>query len=218
MTRLDHVWKEPQQETRSSSFVPEHVADPRRAGRTHGSPTRQLAVLGISVAVAALVAAWLFLHRDTSAAPTFGLTASSPALVTQAQLEGLAGAVGHPVYWAGPKAGYSYEATVTRGGRFYVRYLPSGTRAGDPRASFLVVGTYTEPGSFVDLKRAAKQDGSVSVGIDRGGIIVFSSDRPSSVYFSYPGAKYQVEVYSPSGNAARGLVLGGKITPIRPAH
>ena len=218
MTGLDHVWKEPQQETRSSSFMPEQVADPRRAGRIHGSPARQLAVLGISVAAAALVVAWLFLHRHPSASPAFELTGSSPALLTQAQLERLAAAVGHPVYWAGPKAGYSYEATVTHGGRFYVRYLPSGTRAGDPRASFLVVGTYTEPRSFVDLKRAAKQDGSVSVGIDRGGIVVFSSHRLTSVYFSYPGAKYQVEVYSPSGNAARSLVLGGKITPIRPAR
>jgi hypothetical protein len=217
MTGLDHIWQEPQQETRSSSFMPEQVANPRRAGRTHGSPTRQLAVLGISVAAAALVVTWLFLHRNPSASPAFGLTGSSPALVTQAQLERLAAAVGHPVYWAGPKAGYSYEATVTHGGRFYVRYLPSGTRAGDPRASFLVVGTYTEPGSFVDLKRAAKQDGSVSVGIDRGGIAVFSSQRPTSVYFGYPGAKYQVEVYSPSGTAASSLVLGGKITPIRPA-
>jgi hypothetical protein len=217
MTGLDHVWQEPQQETRSSSFMPEHVADRRRAGTRHGTPARQLAILGISVVAAALVVAWLFLHRSTTTAPAFGLTGSGPVLVTQAQLERLAAAVGHPVYWAGPKAGYSYEVTATKNGRFYVRYLRQGVSAGDPRASFLVVGTYTAAGAFADLRRAAKQAGSISVGIDRGGIVVFSSQRPTSVYFSYPGAKYQVEVYSPSGNAARSLVLGGKITPVRPA-
>jgi hypothetical protein len=172
-------------------------------------------VLVVAVLATAGVVAWLFLHR-TSAAATVP-AGGGPVLVSQAQLERLAASVDHPLYWAGPKSGYSYETTVTRGGRFYVRYLPNGTRAGDPRASFLVIGTYTAPGSFADLKRVAKQDGSVSVGIDRGGTAVFSSSRPTSVYFSYPGAKYQVEVYSPSGDTARNLVLGGKITPIRSA-
>ena len=170
----------------------------------------------MAVAAAALVVVWLFVHRTGSSTPR-AASGSGPVLISQSQLEGLAASLDQPIYWAGPRAGYSYEVTVARGGRVYVRYLPLGVKAGDPRASFLVVGTYTEPGAFVDLKRAAKQTGSVSVGIEGGGIAVFSSQRPTSVYFSYPGAKYQVEVYSPSGNAARSMVLGGKITPIRPA-
>jgi hypothetical protein len=36
-----------------------------------------------------------------------------------------------------------------------------------------------------------------------------------SVYFSYPRSGYQVEVYDPSPQQARTLVLGGKITPIK---
>ena len=215
MSSLDHVWQERPREPGNPTPVTENVLQPRARVETRRRRGRRpLVVLFVAVLAAAAAVAWLFVHKSSSApAPAGG----GPALLSQAQLEQLASTANHPLYWAGPKAGYSYEATVTRGGRFYVRYLPSGTRAGDPRASFLVVGTYIAPGSFADLKRVAKHDGSVSVGIDHGGIVVFSSQRPTSVYFSYPGAKYQVEVYSPSGSAARALVLGGKITPIRPA-
>jgi hypothetical protein len=217
VSSLDHVWKERRREAEHPRPLTENIAQPALPARRRGHGRIQLIVLASAVAAAALVVAWLFLHRAGSSTPR-AAAGSGPALISQSQLQGLAASLDQPVYWAGPRAGYSYEATVARGGRVYVRYLPLGVKAGDPRASFLVVGTYTEPGSFADLKRAAKQGGSVSVGIDRGGLVVFSSQRPTSVYFSYPGAKYQVEVYSPSGNAARSLVLGGKITPIRPAR
>jgi hypothetical protein len=214
---MDHVWQERRREPGNPRSVTENIAQPALPARRRGHGRIHLIVLGIAVAAAALVVVWLFLNRAGSSTLR-AAAGNGPALTSQSQLEGLAASLDQPVYWAGPRAGYSYEVTVARGGRVYVRYLPHGVKAGDPRASFLVVGTYAEPGAFVDLKRAAKQNGSVSVGIDRSGIVVFSSQRPSSVYFSYPGAKYQVEVYSPSGNAARSLVLGGKITPVRPAH
>ena len=47
-----------------------------------------------------------------------------------------------------------------------------------------------------------------------GGLSVFAQDLPTSVYFAYPRANYQVEVYSPSGDTARGLVFGDSITPV----
>jgi hypothetical protein len=96
-----------------------------------------------------------------------------------------------------------------------VRYLPSGVKAGDPRASFLVVGTYDLPDSFAGLQRVAKSPTSVSRSIADGGLLVYDGQRPTSVYFSYPGVKYQVEVYAPSTPNARSLILGGKVTPIR---
>lgn len=142
-------------------------------------------------------------------------TGSGPALVSQAQLARLAAMTDHPVYWAGPEKGYRYELTRTAGGRIYIRYLPRGTAAGDPRPGFLVVGTYPQRGSFADLRGAASGKRSVSLGIDHGGIAVFSPARPTSVYFSYPRAAYQVEVYDPSGYTARRLVLAGRITPVR---
>jgi hypothetical protein len=173
-----------------------------------------LIMLALAVGASASVVALLLL-RSGGTKHALPAPNSGPALVSQAQLERLAASTQEPVYWAGPQEGYSYELTRTTGGRTYIRYLRGGARAGDPRPSFLVVGTYAQTGSFAYLKHAAKTKGSVSVGIDRGGIAVFSSAKPTSVFFTYPGAKYQVEVYDPSGDTARKLVLSGRITPIK---
>jgi hypothetical protein len=135
-------------------------------------------------------------------------------IVTQAQLESFASSLDYPVYWAGPKPGFSYELTSTNG-RVWVRYLPAGVRAGDPRPNFLVIGTYKQPHAFDGLLAAAKQPDSLSKRIADGGLLVFSSERPTSVYFGYPGVTYQVEVYAPSAKTARALVVDGKATPVR---
>jgi len=137
-------------------------------------------------------------------------------LVSQAQLERLPDVVGHPpVYWAGARDGFSYELTRTSNGRFFVRYLPSGVPAGDARPDFLVVGTYSRPGSFAVLKRAANSPGSVSVKLPSRGLMVFASNKPKSVYLGYPGAEYQVEVFAPSSGTARRLVMSDAIAPVR---
>jgi hypothetical protein len=92
-----------------------------------------------------------------------------------------------------------------------VRYLPNGVAAGDPRPNFLVVGTYSRTGSFRALKRAANRNGSVE--LPNKGLMV-ESTKPQSVYIGYPGAKYQIEVFSPVSDLARKLVLKGTIVPI----
>lgn len=170
-----------------------------------------LLVLGLGVAVAAVSVIFMLVHGGSSSTPS---AKSGPTIVSQAQLEQFAGSVDYPVYWAGPKPGFSYELTAA-GGRVWVRYLPAGVKAGDPRPNFLVVGTYKQPNSYADLRRAAKQADSVSQQISDGGLLVYNSARPTSVYFSYPGVKYQVEVYAPSPHSARSLVAAGKATPVR---
>jgi hypothetical protein len=170
-----------------------------------------LLVLGLGVAVSALVVIWLLAKGTSNDAPA---AKSGPAIVSQAQLERFAGTLDYPVYWVGPKPGFSYELTAAHG-RAWVRYLPAGVNAGDPRPNFLVVGTYEQPSSFAGLRRAAKQSDSVSERISDGGLLVYNSARPTSVYFSYPGVKYQVEVYAPSPQSARALVAAGKATPVR---
>jgi hypothetical protein len=198
-------------ETGSPQTVAESVGERSSLRRR---PYLPFLVLGVAAAVAAGLAAWLLLRND-------GETAALPApnggaaLVSQAQLERLAASASHPVYWAGPKSGFSYELTTTSTGRTFIRYLPRGVKAGDPRADYLVVGTYMQPGSFADLRQAGKRKGSVALEIGDGGIALLSAKRPSSVYFAYPGAKYQVEVYEPSGDTARRLVLAGQIRPLR---
>jgi hypothetical protein len=205
-------WQETRAETGNLEAVAENVLGKRSS---RGRPYLLFVViLGVAAAVAAGLAAWYLLRSD-------GGTAAPPApnggaaLVSQAQLERLAASMNHPVYWAGPKSGFSYELTTTSTGRTFIRYLPRGVKAGDPRPDFLVIGTYAQPGSFADLRKAGKRKGSVALGIDGGGIALLSSKRPSSVYFAYPGAKYQVEVYEPSGDTARRLVLTGQIRPLR---
>ena len=177
----------------------------------------QLLILGLACLAAASVVVWLLLRSDGHAAP-LPAAGGGPTLVSQAQLERLPAVVGHPVYWAGPRNGFSYELTRTANGRTFVRYLPPGVPAGDARPDFLVVGTYSRPGSFAALQRAAERPGSVTANLPNRGLMVVFSTQPKSVYFGYPSAEYQVEVFAPSSTAARRLVLSGTITPIRSAE
>jgi hypothetical protein len=185
------------------------VEDAQRRDRAQ---LTQLAVLAVAVAVAASIVGWLLVRSD-GGTPTVA-SAFGPALVSQERLEELSSPA-EPIYWAGPKQGFSYELTRSADGRSYVRYLPGGVAAGDRRSEFLVVGTYERPHAFGDLKRAGTRSGAGFAKLAGGGGLVFSKARPQSVYFSYPGSRGQVEVYAPSGERARTLVLRGKITPIR---
>jgi hypothetical protein len=179
----------------------------------HRAQLSQLAVLAVAVAVAAAVVGWLLVHNGSDTRSP--ATPSGPALVSQTQLEELASSSAQPIYWAGPRKGFSYELTRTADGRTYVRYLPHGVVAGDRRAEFLVVGTYERSHAFSDLSRAGTRSGAGSVKLARGGVLVLTERRPHSAYFSYPGASNQVEVFAPSDATARALVLNGDIKQIR---
>jgi hypothetical protein len=147
---------------------------------------------------------------DKATLPPVGTAAA----VSESQLKTLAAQSGQPIYWAGPRPG-AYELTRTTDGRTYIRYLSSTDKVGDRTPSYLTVGTYPTKQAFSAVKRAAARQGGVSVKIEHGGLLVFNADNPKSVYFSYPKSGYQVEVYDPSPQQARTLVLGGKITPIK---
>ncbi len=171
-----------------------------------------LLVLGLAVVVSAGVVLWLLVHRDGGG--TTVTPGSGPVLLSQRRLESFAHSAPGPVYWAGPRDGVEYEVTATSSGRVYVRYLPVGVSAGDRRADFLVVGTYPQAHAFADLRHAGSGPQSISFRIHDGGLMVYSFRRPSSVYVGYPGRKYQLEVYDPSGEVARNLVTAGKIVPV----
>ena len=196
--------------TNVSSRVLASRSEPTEPRSAHS----QLLILGLACLAAASVVGWLLLRSD-------GVTMPLPAagggstLVSRGQLERVAEVVGHPVYWAGPRNGFSYELTRTSNGRIFVRYLPSGVSAGDPRPDFLVVATYSRPGSFAALERAAKRSDSISLKLPGRGLMVVARNRPKSVYVGYPGAAYQVEVFAPSSDTARRLVLTGTLAPIQ---
>ena len=67
---------------------------------------------------------------------------------------------------------------MTGSGRVFVRYLPQGVSAGDPRAGFVTVGTYPDASAYANLERAARRHApststarpaSCSVALDRYG-------------------------------------------------
>lgn len=165
----------------------------------------------VALGLAAFFVGWLVMNRGDETAPT----ASGATATSEGELRSFAESASHPVYWAGPKDGFTYELTRTTDGRVYVRYLPEGTQVGDPRARFLTIGTYPRAGAWAELKRAARAEGAVSLKLERGGLAVFSDARPTSVYFGYPDAKYQVEVFHPSATEARRLALAAQVVPVR---
>jgi hypothetical protein len=168
----------------------------------------------LAIGAAAFFVAWLVL-RDGGNSTTSGTPA--PGAVQAASrddLRSLAGSLDHPLYWAGVKKNFTYELTRTTDGRVYIRYLPAGVKVGDKRAKFLTIGTYPRKKAFAELERAAKSQGSVKVGFGHGGLMVFSQAKPTSVYFGFPNARFQVEVYDPSADTARRLVLAGQVVPI----
>jgi len=173
----------------------------------------QLLVLGIAVAAAAVTVAWLVLRdASPSKAPPASL---SPQLVSKTELAALADTLDRPIYWAGPRERFAYELTLTSSGRVYVRYLPPGSAAGDPRANFLTVGTYPGVSSYDNLKKVSTGPLVHSNLLHGGGLLVAPKSVPKSVYLAYPGAGYQVEVYDPSNGAARRLALTDVIRPVR---
>ena len=179
--------------------------------------------LGAAVAVAIAVAfvAWVVVGRDdslTTAATTASETTRGRDVVvaaTAANLRRLARVTRRPIYWAGPKAGITYELTQSRDGRTYIRYLPRGVAVGDRGGAYLLVATYRIPDAFGAVQRAGAESGAVTFRIPRGGLAVYDRDAETNVYFAYPGSPYQVEVYDPDPRRARRLVASGAIRPIR---
>src|SRR5918994_1117763 len=121
----------------------------------------------IAVGLAAFLIAWVAMNRGDDAPPSAAGSGASAA--SESELRAFADSVSHPVYWAGPKEGYTYELTQTTKGLVYVRYLPEGTDVGDPRSQFLTVGTYPRAGAFAELQRAAKAKGAVSLKVGDDG-------------------------------------------------
>src|SRR5271154_3452749 len=145
----------------------------------------------------------------SSAGASSGTTVQAASVAT---LGTLPTSLGHPVYWAGPMAGTTYELTRTPDGRVYVRYLTGGAKVGSPLPDFLTVGTYVVPNAEAAVAAAAAQPGAVRVPL-QGGVAFYNRARPTSVYFAYSGSDVQVETYDPSAAVARRLVESGAIKP-----
>jgi hypothetical protein len=169
-------------------------------------------LVGAAILLALVVAVVLWLVRRDSG----DSSAAAPQNATKAsvdQIRTLAKSVGHPVFWVGPKEGYTYELTQASNGSIYVRYLPPGEKVG-VKTPYLTVATYPFPGAYAAIKKVAKQKGVTRLALAHGGLAEVSRDSPQSVHAAYPGVDYQVEVFDPTDGTAAGLVTTGQLAAL----
>jgi hypothetical protein len=140
------------------------------------------------------------------------LSPGRPAAATAAELRSVAKQLGHPVFWAGPKPGYTYEVTETSNGSAYVRYLPPGVKVGDPRADFLIVATYPFRGALAAVRRTA--GGVAPLRLHDQGVAVVDRSYPESIHLAFPGVAYEIEVFDPSPATTLKVVDSGRVAPV----
>jgi predicted porin len=169
------------------------------------------AVIAIGVVVA--VGVWALVGNNdhssnSSSTPT--ATAIGPVGVSAQDLASKSHDLGQPVYWAGPKSGYTYEYTQTSDKKTYVRYLPPGVSVGEKKANFLIIATYPFPNALPALKKVSNGKG---INVSGGGMAVVDQSYPESVHMAFPGVDYQVEVFDPSPQRSRAEATSGDIAP-----
>ena len=191
-----------------------------RGRRPRRSEIRIGAVVAIAVAIGLIV--WLAVGRggsnDKSVSSNGNSTTASaagafigPVAESQNAIAAYSKAIGQPIYWAGPQTGYTYELTRTADGKAYVRYLPTGVKVGDPRGDFTIVVTYPFKNAYQILKEIS---GKEAIDVPGGGIAVVANGYPRSVRMAFPGANYQIEVYSPSPAGSLSTALSGNVKPV----
>jgi len=163
------------------------------------------------------VGVWLIAgsHHHPQATRTTVTTRSARGAVAVSET-GLSTLVslGRTIYWAGPKAGYTYELTQRPDGRTYVRYLPAGTPVGSPQL-FTTIGSYPIPVAYAVTRRASRQADAVPVPVPNGGVAFYQRRLPTNIYVAYPGSNSQIEVFDPSPARARQLVSSGAVEPVQ---
>ena len=189
-----------------SEGAEEATASSRSSGASRGRSPLVRTGVAVLVAVMAGAIAWLVL-RDTGSSSSTTRNASRASGISRSGLVHLAVLVRHPVFWLGPKKGYTLELTRTANGKIYVRYLPSGVSPGANKP-YLTVATYPFPGAFTAIKKQASARGAVTTRLAHGGLAVLDQHYPESVHLAYPGVNYQVEVFDPTPARAMSLVVG----------
>jgi hypothetical protein len=140
-------------------------------------------------------------------------SATGPRPASVGDLKSLAKSLTHPIYWAGPKAGDTYELTQTSSGQVYVRYLPRGVKVG-ASADYLTVGTYPFAGAFAAIKQVAKGNAANTIKLPGGGLGVVDGQYPKSIHVAYPNVDFQIEVFDPSPARARQIVASHRVRAI----
>jgi len=154
---------------------------------------------------------WVALGSSSSSqTPSGPATTTGPVALSANGLHTLAGIVGQPIYWAGPKKGYLYELTRTKTGSVFIRYLPPEVKVGS-RKPQLTIATYRYPNALQALKNVAHGREHALAG---GGIALVDTRTPKSIHVAYPHVGYQVDVFDPSASRAQRVAFSGSVRPI----
>jgi hypothetical protein len=132
--------------------------------------------------------------------------------VSPAQLQAVAASLGHPIYWVGPKKGYTYQLARMSNGQVQIRYVPAGQTGAS--GSYLTIGTYPFPKALATLRRLAAGANTDAIHLSGGGLAVIDKQTPQSIHLAYPNSEYQIEVYDSSAAEAKHLVSADALKSI----
>jgi hypothetical protein len=186
----------------------ERLQSANRGDRPGRAIVWPLLLLGAAVAVAMVAAGC-----GESSNSTTTSTNTRAVAVTPAGLRTLAVSLRQPIYWVGPAANVTYERTSDGNGRILVRYLPAGAKIGT-RTPYLTVGTYTLRDAYAAAQRAASKPGAVQIKVSSSAIAFSTKAHPLNAWITYPGSRYQIEVFDPSPGRARRLVASGQVARV----
>ena len=170
------------------------------------------AVIALAVAAALIAGAIARERNNRSTASTAAVSTIGPVAFTAEQLRDESRALDQAIFWAGPKAGYTYEFTRNASGSIFVRYLPAGVKVGAVEPHYLIVATYPFRHALNVLRIAAGKRG---VPIPGNGLALVHDQYPQSVHIAFPNTDYQVEVYDPSPARSLAVARSGNVTPVK---
>ena len=195
------------------------TAQPIPPAPERSTPARSRRIwLVVAVVVVAGLLVWLLTRGDDDGdknSATSGVKVGAPTILSESDLRAFGRAQPIPVYWAGPQPNRKYELTKTQSGRYYVRYLTPTAVPGDKSPRFQTVGTYPGTNAYGALQVVGRRPHTRVIRTQSGALVVYDTQKPTSVYFAFPGQNFQVELYDPRAERARRTVLGGKVERLR---
>lgn len=175
-------------------------------------PAAALAVAGALASVVVIAGCGDSANKSNTLANTT-VTKTNAVTATPDGLRALGVKMEQPIFWVGARTDVSYERTRTSTGRIIVRYLPVGARVGTPKL-YLTVGTYKLANAYAATQFAAKKSGAIRLEAPGDAIAFSTKARPLNAWVTYPGSRYQIEVFSPKPGVARSLVSAGHVARV----
>jgi hypothetical protein len=174
---------------------------------------RRRRAIGIALSALLVLVAIVLVVQDGDGGDDPEAVDTAPHLVDLDEIAGLEDSLGHPLYWAGERPPDQLELMQDVEGNVFLRYLPPGAEAGDPRSGFLTVGTYPFADPVAGLEETAAEGGTSLRTAADGASILVNPSTEGSVYLAYPGSELQIEVYDPAPGRALELIRSGEIRP-----